>query len=103
MSRHTFFIINRAIMKHVMFLPTMHFSGSQGLVWVSTTVPFELALSVVLVSVEEQAAPPLAGLGLTQVRVLVCVLLAVTLLHELQGLQAPSTERYECCDQIRIF
>ena len=92
MSRHTFVILNAAIMKHVMFLPIMHFSGSQGLVWVSTTVPFELALSVVLVSVEVQAAPPLAGLGLSQVRVLACVLLAVTLLHELQGLQAPSKE-----------
>ena len=62
-------------------LPTMHLSGSQGLVCVSTTVPLELVLRVVFASVSLQVAPQLAGFGLSQVRVLVCVLLEVTLLH----------------------
>ena len=60
---------------------TMHLSASQGLVCVSTTVPLELVLRVVFGSVSLQVGPPLAGGGLLQVRVLVWMLLAVTLLH----------------------
>ena len=59
----------------------MHKAASQGLVCVSTTVPLALVLRVVFGSVSLQGAPPLAGFGLSQVRVLVCVLLEVTLLH----------------------
>ena len=68
----------------------MHLSGSQLFVCVSTTVPLELELRVVFASVSEQVAPPLAGGGLSQVRVLLCVLFAVTLLHGPHWLQPPA-------------
>ena len=68
----------------------MHFSGSQAFVCVSTRVPPEVVVRVVFVSEVVQMAPPLAGGGLLQVRVLVWVLLAVTLLHGPHSLQLPA-------------
>ena len=71
-------------------LLTMHFSGSQAFVCVSTRGPPEVVVRVVFVSEVLQVAPPLAGGGLLQVRVLVWVLFAVTLLHGPHSLQLPA-------------
>ena len=77
---------------------TMHLSASQGLICVSTTVPDGLVVVVELASpVLLHVAPPFAGKGLSQERVLVWVLLAVALLQGPQLPQPPAKESNEAC------